>query len=60
MNSVIPQSADHFQTRAVAHMRQPRIAMPAKIALQDAPVFGAVEDRAPSFELRTRAGASFA
>ncbi len=50
MNAVILQSADHFQTGAVAHVRQPRIAVPAEVALQDAAVFGAVEDRAPGFE----------
>ena len=50
MDAVILQSADHFETGAVAHVRQARIAMPAEIALQDAAVFGAVENRAPGFQ----------
>ena len=50
MNPVVLQRADHFQAGAVAHVRQPRVAMAAEVALQDAPVRRAVEQRAPGFE----------
>ena len=50
VNPVVLQRADHLQAGAVAHVRQPRIAMPAEIALQNAAVPGAVEERAPGFE----------
>ena len=51
MDAVILQGADHLEARAVAHVRQPRIAMAAEIALQNAAVLGAIEHRAPGFEL---------
>ena len=51
MDAVILQRADHFEAGAVAHVGQPRIAMAAEVALQDLAVLGAVEDRAPGFEL---------
>ena len=50
MNAVILQRADHFETGAVAHVRQARIAMAAEIALQNAAVLGAIEHRAPGFQ----------
>src|ERR1700733_14235300 len=50
VDAVVLQRADHFQTRAVAHMRQARITMPAEVALQNAAVGGAVEERAPGFQ----------
>ncbi len=50
MDAVVLQGADHFQAGAVADVRQARIAMAAEIALQDAAVLGAVEDRAPGFQ----------
>ena len=50
MNAVILQRADHFQAGAIAHVSQARIAMPAEIALQNLPVLGAIEHRAPGFE----------
>ena len=50
MNAVILQSADHFETGPVAHVRQPRITMPAEVALQDPAVLGAIENRAPGFQ----------
>ena len=51
MDAVILQSADHLQARAIAHMRQARIFVPAEIALQDAAVGCAIEHRAPGFQL---------
>ncbi len=50
MNAVILQGANHFETRAVAHVSQARIAVSAEVALQDSAVLGAVKDRAPGFE----------
>ncbi len=50
VNAVILQSADHFQAGAIAHMREARIFVAAKIALQNPPVLGAIEDRAPGLE----------
>jgi hypothetical protein len=50
MYTMVLQSADHLQPGAVAHMRQPRIAMPAKIALQNAAIAGAIEQGAPGLE----------
>ena len=50
MNPVVLQRANHFQARAVAHVRQPRVAMAAEVALQNASVGRAIEERAPRFE----------
>jgi hypothetical protein len=50
MYSVVLQSADHLETGAVAYMRQPRIAMPAEIPLQNPAVAGAIEKSAPRFQ----------
>ena len=50
MDAVILQRADHFEARAVAHVRQARVAMAAEIALQNFPVLGAIEHRAPGFQ----------
>ena len=50
MDAVILQSADHFEARAVAGVREARIAVAAEVALQDFAVFGAIENRAPGFE----------
>ena len=44
---VILQGADHFETRTVAHVGKSRIAMPAKIALQNPPIRGAIEEGSP-------------
>ena len=59
VNTVILQRADHFEAGAIAHMRQPRIPMAAEIALQNAPVFRAVEQRAPGFQLADAVGRFF-
>jgi hypothetical protein len=45
------QGADHLQPGPVAHVRQPRVLVPAEVALGDLPVLGAVEDRAVRLEL---------
>src|ERR1700730_2903222 len=51
MNAVVLQRADHLQAGAIADVREPRIFMTAKISLQDAPVFRAIENGAPRFKL---------
>src|SRR5690349_8095589 len=40
MNSMVLERANHFQAGAIAHVRQPRVAMTSKIALQDAAILG--------------------
>ena len=50
MDAVILQSANHFQSGAIADMRQARIFVAAEISLQNAPVFCAIEHCAPGFE----------
>src|SRR4051794_28972237 len=51
MDAVILQGADHLQAGAVADVRQARVAMAAEVALQDSAISGAIEQRAPCFEL---------
>jgi hypothetical protein len=51
MNAVILEGADHFKTRAIAYMGEPRIAMAAEVALENFAVRGAVEHGSPGFEL---------
>ena len=48
--AVVLQRADHFQPGAVAHVRQPGVFVPAEVALQDATVRGAIEQRAPRLQ----------
>ena len=50
MYAVILQCADHLQPGAIANVRQSGIAMSAEIALQNAAILGAIEQRAPGFE----------
>ena len=50
MDAVILQRADHLQARAVADVREARIAMAAEIALRNFPFLRAVEHRAPRFQ----------
>ena len=52
MDAVVLQRADHLQARAIAHVREARVAMPAEVTLQNAPVLGAVEERAPALQLQ--------
>ena len=51
VDGVILQRANQLETRAIADVRQPRIAVAAEVALVDAPVRRAIEDRAPALEL---------
>ena len=50
MNPVVLQRADHLQAGAVAHVRQPRVAMAAEVALQNAAVAACDRTARPSFE----------
>ena len=56
VDAVILQRADHLEAGAVADVRQARIAMAAEVALQDAAVLGAVEQRAPGFQFAHAVG----
>ena len=47
VDAVVLQGADHLQTGPIAHVREPRIAMSAEVALQDAAILCAIEERAP-------------
>ena len=58
MYAVVLQRADHLQPGAIANVRQPGIAMSAKIALQNAAIFRAIEQRTPGFEF-AHTGGSF-
>ena len=51
VDAVVLQGADHLQTGAIADVGQARIAVAAEVALQDLAVLGAVEHRAPGFQL---------
>ena len=51
VDGVILQRANQLETRAVADVRQTRIAMAAEVALVDAAVRRAIEHRAPALEL---------
>ena len=51
VDAVILQRADHLESRAVADVRESRIAVAAEVALENPPVFRAIEHRAPGFEL---------
>src|SRR5206468_1114692 len=47
MHTVILQSANHLQARAIAHVREPWIFMPAKVSLENSAVFGPIKHGAP-------------
>ena len=51
VDAVILERADHLEAGAVADVREARVAMAAEVALQDAAVLRAVEERAPRLEL---------
>jgi hypothetical protein len=51
VNAMVLQGADHLETRTVADVCQARIAVTAEVALQNAPIGGAIEERAPGFQL---------
>ena len=51
MNPVILERADHLEAGAIADVGQPRILVAAEVALQDAAVRRAIEERAPGLEL---------
>src|SRR4029077_4103875 len=51
MNTMVLQCANHFQTRAIAHVRKSRIFVAAEMSLQNSAVFCAIKNGAPGFEL---------
>ena len=51
VDAVVLQRADHLQAGAIADVGEARVAVAAEVALQDAAVLGAIEDRAPGLEL---------
>ena len=56
MDAVVLERADHFQPGAVADVGEARVTVAAEVALQDAAVLGAVEDRAPGFQFADAVG----
>ncbi len=56
MHAVVLQRPDHLETGAIADVGETRIFMATEISLQNAPVFGAIEDRAPSFQFTHAVG----
>ena len=51
VDAVVLQRADHLEAGAIADVRQARILVAAEIALEDAAVGRAIEQRAPGLEL---------
>src|SRR5437868_13920395 len=51
VHAVVLEGANHFQPGAVAHVRQARIFVTAKVALKNAAILGAIEYCAPGFQL---------
>ena len=51
MDPVILERPDHLEAGAIADVGQPRILVAAEVALQDAAVGRAIEERAPRLEL---------
>src|SRR5580704_19411657 len=47
VHAVVLQRANHFQTGAIPDMCESRVSMAAEIALQNSPILGAIEHRAP-------------
>jgi hypothetical protein len=56
VDAVLLQRADHLEAGAVADVREARVAVAAEVALQDAAVLRAVEQRAPLLELEDAVG----
>ena len=56
VHAVVLQGADHLQSGAIADVREARIFVTAKISLQNAAVFRAIEDRAPGLEFAHPSG----
>ena len=56
MDALVLEGPDHLQAGAVADVGEPRVGMPAEVALEDAAVLGAVEDGAPLLQLADPVG----
>ena len=52
VHRMLLQRADHFETRAIADVGQPRVSMAAKIALQNQPFLCPIKKRAPLLEFK--------
>src|SRR5215471_4541285 len=50
MDSMVLQCADHLEAGAVPDMRQPGIAMPTEITLEDPPIVCTIEKGTPCFQ----------
>ena len=50
-DDLLLHGADQLQAGAVTDVRQPRVGVPAEVALADLPVFGAIEQRAVGLQL---------
>src|ERR1700744_5290698 len=59
MDAVVLESTDHLKTCPVTYVSQSGIAMAAEVALQNAAIFGAVEECAPGFEFPHTIGGFF-
>jgi hypothetical protein len=51
VDAVVLERPDQLEPGAVADVGQPRVAVPAEVALEDLPVLGAVEPRPPGLQL---------
>ena len=51
MDAVVLKRANHLQAGPVADVRQARIFVPSEVALENAAVWGAVEERTPCLQL---------
>ena len=51
VDAVVLQRPDHLEARAIADVREARILVAAEVALEDAAVRRAIEERAPGLEL---------
>ena len=56
LHAAILKRSNHLETGAVAHVAQPFVGVSAESALQNLPVIGAIEERAPVFELAHAVG----
>ena len=52
VHRVLLERADHLQPGAVSDVGQPGVAMASEVALEDPPVLGPVEERAPLLQLQ--------
>ena len=56
VHGVVLEGADHLESGAVSDVREPGVAVPSEVPLEDAPVLGPVEQGAPLLELEHPVG----